>query len=1581
MSEYSAIILGGESTSVQIGDDVYVGDTIYTSFSQAFSAALASTDKNLVINGTDFSGLATNALTANLNVIGKDAPKLSGNGSTTLFHVNNAALVLTVKSVVIHDGTAARGGAIYGQKGTLNLIGATLSGNSSTAAGSYDAGGAVYMTSGSIEKSLFSGNDTLGKGGGVGIGASATISGSTFIENTAQVYGGAVYTFKSAVLTVSDSVFLRNGAPSVSGGALALDRSTGTISTSFFADNIATNGGAIFLSGGAVEISGSTFYTETDRIYNSGGVVTFSGENHLNADLTLSGSASKAIALENASFVFGNTTGISLSGMTFSGNNTLSFKGSAAVTFAANQNVNGADIVLKYPAAAGTYTLASNINNIGNVYISQKAEANIVSPSTGYLNGDNSLLWQYTLTGSSLAMAASGTLTVNGTGGAYNTAATLQDWAYLDQFTGTISVDSAQEVSQTLTLAASLVNNASITVDAEAIWETHERSEKILVLNNYSGSGSIAVKQDGALSIEDGNVWLSDAINVDAALVNVPSGSIKIGGITYQGTNYATLSGALADSDATAVVNDGTYTETLNIKTNKTVIGVSDASIAGNTDCAITVSSTLVVDGLIFEENTASRGAAIYDNYGNVTVNNAVFRKNHVGTSGQYYGGAFCTDHNATASINNSLFDSNTCVNNSGAVYVNSGSVRISGSTFATETDRIRTWGSVTFAGTNYLNAGVATSGNAASITAEANAALIFGNTAAIGLAGLTFSGNNAVTFNGSATVTFASQNLSGVAITVGVDTLPEAGESFTIASGVTGMNNTITVKGVADPVALGSDVVIGGNTYTYALDGTNFKVSRAVEKFSFVSAAPEGKESIVIQGNTIALLNRYDTLEEAQANVMTGGTVAVAYLSFDEQASPCNFTGVNSIVYGSTFTDHAQNSGGAIYTTGDSIVYDSIFIGDHAQNHGGAIYTTGDSIVCGSTFTGNYTQNQLGGAISSAAGSIVIDGSVFVGNTAARRGGALSLQGQSSVISGSTFTGNTACGNSSEWDGVGGAIYLQKSGGTLTLDGTTRAVVFDGNVARDAAGALWVRQGAADLTGTVKFLTASDSVNVRSGGTILIHDADVTLNADLTSRNGGAEEEGVLITVNNSTITFGGETDVSALNIGANVDFVFSENARVNFTAQDLSAASIRLNNSGYTGGNFVAATGVSALGTVNFGENADRFSYTLSEGTLSYSAVADVKDGDNKESFTGGTYNLMTGGTIAGAYVGIRNPEANANVKNVISGGTVGEAFIGGALVSQGSKATLGTVTLHISGNADIIGGSPNGGMLYTAGYAYGTNPDVLDSTATLTVAKSVLDLTSGSIPAQNLYSGAHARKGAYTVVNQTEVNVSGGSFARVYGGGWAEKVGKSEVGSSTISITGGTVDIVYAGGGNAEGGTTVVTGAVDISVSGNAQVGIAFLAGKNMNCSTNGAVTMTVSGNAKTMTRISGWNANGKENTSLTTLDLRTSLDVEYLDHVDVVRIAEGKTLNVSAELWYESASALQIDFDLDGALDTDWTAMSGVGMDIYQAAQYTIDGGSTVYTYDSATGKLVNGTTESGYGLNFTNDNKVKFVTIA
>ena len=372
-------------------------------------------------------------------------------------------------------------------------------------------------------------------------------------------------------------------------------------------------------------------------------------------------------------------------------------------------------------------------------------------------------------------------------------------------------------------------------------------------------------------------------------------------------------------------------------------------------------------------------------------------------------------------------------------------------------------------------------------------------------------------------------------------------------------------------------------------------------------------------------------------------------------------------------------------------------------------------------------------------------------------------------------------------------------------------------------------------------------------------------------------------------------------------------------------------------------------------------------------------VDDDTVQDVYTGGTRNLMTGGTIHGAFVGMVNPADGTDIRTAIIGGSVGDAVIGGALVNGGTVASIGSVTLDLSGDLDVVGGTANGGMLYTAGYAYGvTGGTTTDTTPTLQVEKSELNLSDGSTPVQNLYSGAHARKGAYTVVDATEITVTGGSYGRIYGGGWAEKYGLSEVGTSLITVSGGSVEYLYAGGGNAEDGTTV-TGNVNIDFSGGT-VDYAFLAGKNLYC-TVGTVTMTVRGEEKHMIRVSGDNACGRANQSVSMLVLETDLNVDYLDHVDVIRIAEGCTLAVSRQLWYETASALRIDFDLDGDLDTDWTAMSGVGMAEYRLATYTIGGGSTIYTYDESSGKLVNDMEESGYGLDFSEANKVKFVTIA
>ena len=537
---------------------------------------------------------------------------------------------------------------------------------------------------------------------------------------------------------------------------------------------------------------------------------------------------------------------------------------------------------------------------------------------------------------------------------------------------------------------------------------------------------------------------------------------------------------------------------------------------------------------------------------------------------------------------------------------------------------------------------------------------------------------------------------------------------------------------------------------------------------------------------------------------------------------------------------------------------------------------------------------------------------------------------------------------------------------------------VFDGGT-----GAISLQKGSDGVIGTATisgstFLTATDTISAGADQSLIFTGTN-WINANVSGSDIGVASGAALVFGNAEEIS------VSGLTFAGSNAVTLNGAAQVNFSNQSLSSAAITVDGSRWEGSDITVATGVSAIGnnwTVT--DKVDEHqALKVDSGNLVMYLKGDIDDNTCVEgSFTGGTYNLMTGGTVTKAFFGTSN--TSGDVLTVITGGTVDNALIGGAKVLSGSSADLGTVTLNLSGDASIIGGTANGGMLYTAGYAYGKNahPTETDAEVTLHVDKSALNLSAGSVPAQNLYSGAHARQGAYTVVDETVISVSGGSFNRVYGGGWGENYGKSVVGSSTITVTGGTLGYIYAGGGNAKNGTTVVTGDVTIDVSGSANVGIVFLAGKNQNCSITGNVTMTVSGTDKTMTRISGWNANGDKNTvGVTTLNVETNLNLEYLDNVKVIRISEDKTLDVSTHLWHEAAAAMLIDFDLDEVTGADWTAMSGDGMEVYQAAQYTIDGGS-VCRWNSTSGKLIYESSgeESGYALSFfTEDNvdKVRF----
>ena len=221
---------------------------------------------------------------------------------------------------------------------------------------------------------------------------------------------------------------------------------------------------------------------------------------------------------------------------------------------------------------------------------------------------------------------------------------------------------------------------------------------------------------------------------------------------------------------------------------------------------------------------------------------------------------------------------------------------------------------------------------------------------------------------------------------------------------------------------------------------------------------------------------------------------------------------------------------------------------------------------------------------------------------------------------------------------------------------------------------------------------------------------------------------------------------------------------------------------------------------------------------------------------------------------------------------------------------------------------------------------------------------------------------------MVDETVITVTDGVYGRIYGGGWAEKYGESVVGSSNITVSGGRVEYIYAGGGNAANGTTRVTGNVDIEVSGNASVDYVFLAGKNINCYVGTDIadtaTLTVSGTAKEMIRVSGRNACGAGDKMLGTsvLNVETDLRLGYLDFVKKINIKESNLLTVDALFHSESTSDLTVNFVLDGDLDKDWDVIGGDAAYEYIREMTTFEIGGTEYTR-SADGKLG----DSGYYL--------------
>ncbi|MEG1553316.1 MAG: hypothetical protein RR417_07175, partial [Kiritimatiellia bacterium] len=215
-----------------------INNTSFTDNKAAYGGAIFNTDAAATITNGSFTG--NSAVFAGGAIYNEDAATIT-NGSFT----GNSAVL--------------GGGAIYND-GTATITNGSFTGNSAVF-----AGGAIYngiRGKVAITNATFSNNSAGAEdGGAIYNGGTATITNGSFIGNSA-VNGGAIYNVNGGTLTVDGATFKGNIAKGTKGndGGAIYNKGTARITNATFLNNsVDGNGGAIYNDeGGTVEIVAST---------------------------------------------------------------------------------------------------------------------------------------------------------------------------------------------------------------------------------------------------------------------------------------------------------------------------------------------------------------------------------------------------------------------------------------------------------------------------------------------------------------------------------------------------------------------------------------------------------------------------------------------------------------------------------------------------------------------------------------------------------------------------------------------------------------------------------------------------------------------------------------------------------------------------------------------------------------------------------------------------------------------------------------------------------------------------------------------------------------------------------------------------------------------------------------------------------------------------------------------------------------------------------------------------------------------------------------------------------------------------
>ena len=928
------------------------------------------------------------------------------------------------------------GSSLPGKKvNELSISDSTFSKNG----GLYGAGIFIQGSKFSITSCVFDSNTASGKGNmtpndnnGAAIevtntdkAITGTISRSTFANNKAQ-YGGAI-DICAGTIKITNSKFINNSAD-VEGGAIDINTLNGnlkvTISGSKFINNSAPLGGAI-LNIKDLTVKGSTFINNTPNtifnwvgaggnlnlniktftdLQNAIGLVTgtltlnqnvamtakeaadFTNGITINKDITIDGKGHTidaknlgrifsigegfTVTLTNATLINGKATeggaiyndgSLTLSDVKLSDNAADGYGGAvfnngelvvSDSVFDSNDIVNRGSASVDYGGAA-IYNWKEGTLKVTN--------SNFTNNIKNYKNGDN-------LVG---AITTIGNATVIGSNFVNNSG----------RWGGAISATGAElrKNSSTLTVSNTIFkDNSALYAGAVYIWGSNYNIADCVFDNNTAfGKGNMTPNNNNG-----GALVVSQVSRFNEPITGTISGSkfinnkAQYGGAAYFNKGFVTITDSVFENNV-ATAEGG-------------AVGFSHASVK---DLVVSINNSSFVG------NKAPVAGAIFTN-----VDSKITNSNFINNSAAKIGGAICNVNDLT--VENSKFVNNTpqAIHNSKELHLGietftdlQNAIDLVDGILTLDSDIAMTDDEAAgFVGGVAINKDIVIDGKGHTIDAK-NLGRIFeiDGGFAVTLTNVTLTNGNATV--GGAIYNFG--NLDLVYVNFVNNTAKYGGAIMNYAYGLvlddsTFTNNTAKIGGA---IYNSADCFVVGNS-TFA---NNTATSNGGVIFNYGIGFVVGNSTFV--NNSAA---------DGAGAIMNGGR--------------------GFVVGNSTFANNtATSKGGAIYNYGIGFVVGNSTFANNTAEDAGAVYNEGDNSVVGNSTFVNNTATSIGGAIINN-GKLVVDNSAFEDNAANYYGGAI-FNWDDLQVTNSAFDGNDILvRNIRAMDNVdhgGAAIYNWKNG------------------------------------------------------------------------------------------------------------------------------------------------------------------------------------------------------------------------------------------------------------------------------------------------------------------------------------------------------------------------------------------------------------------------------------------------------------------------------------------------------------------------------------------------------------------------